>query len=147
MRPGWELATSVRVCQNFAYSIKKLDKASIPVWIIRSFAILFLPNTIWSTMEMQKKLDSICKIIVEKQASREDARHKPDFKTNILFPFLTFLVHKTRRFHFEKNFFADSKCSGCGICEKGCLAEKIRLENGRPVWCQRYSLPILFRLH
>ncbi len=31
-------------------------------------------------------------------------------------------------------FYADSKCTGCGICEKVCLAQKIRMENNQPCW-------------
>ena len=34
----------------------------------------------------------------------------------------------------DKSFWADEKCSGCGICEKICPAKNISLNNGRPVW-------------
>ena len=31
-------------------------------------------------------------------------------------------------------FYADSKCNGCGLCERVCLARKIQMVDGRPVW-------------
>jgi ferredoxin len=31
-------------------------------------------------------------------------------------------------------FYADGKCTGCGVCEKTCLSKKIRMADGRPVW-------------
>ena len=34
----------------------------------------------------------------------------------------------------KKYFYADSKCTGCGICSKVCLSGKIRFEDGSPVW-------------
>jgi Formate hydrogenlyase subunit 6/NADH:ubiquinone oxidoreductase 23 kD subunit (chain I) len=134
-----------RVFSDMDQLLKKQDKSldasffidmpnNYPLWAPHPYEPETQETIKNNELEMQKKLDSTCKIIVKKQAVREDTHHKPDLKTNILFPFLTFLVHKTRRFHFEKNFYADSKCSGCGICEQVCLAEKIKLENARPVW-------------
>lgn len=37
----------------------------------------------------------------------------------------------------DKSFFADKKCSGCGICEKICPAGNIRMSAGKPVWQHR----------
>ncbi len=34
----------------------------------------------------------------------------------------------------KKYFYTDSKCTGCGICEKVCLSEKIKIVNDRPIW-------------
>jgi ferredoxin len=31
-------------------------------------------------------------------------------------------------------FFADSKCVGCGTCEKVCLSNKIKMVDKKPVW-------------
>jgi formate hydrogenlyase subunit 6/NADH:ubiquinone oxidoreductase subunit I len=35
---------------------------------------------------------------------------------------------------FDYDFCADSKCSGCGICEKICLSGKIKMVDEKPVW-------------
>lgn len=32
------------------------------------------------------------------------------------------------------NFYADSKCTGCNLCEKVCLSKKIKMNNGKPLW-------------
>ena len=34
----------------------------------------------------------------------------------------------------DKQFYADSKCIGCGLCEKICPVQNIKLESGKPVW-------------
>lgn len=31
-------------------------------------------------------------------------------------------------------FFAEEKCSGCGICAQVCLSGRIKLDGKRPVW-------------
>jgi len=35
---------------------------------------------------------------------------------------------------FHDDFYSESKCSGCGTCEKVCLAKKIQMINNRPIW-------------
>ena len=37
----------------------------------------------------------------------------------------------------DKPFFADEKCSACGICEKICSARNIEMIGGKPVWKHR----------
>ena len=37
----------------------------------------------------------------------------------------------------DRSFFADEKCSTCGICEKICPARNIRMVGGKPVWQHR----------
>jgi len=37
----------------------------------------------------------------------------------------------------DKSFFADEKCSACGICEKICPARNIRMTGNRPAWQHR----------
>ena len=32
------------------------------------------------------------------------------------------------------DFYYDEKCTGCGVCESVCLAEKVQLVGGGPVW-------------
>lgn len=33
-----------------------------------------------------------------------------------------------------KHFYADAKCTGCGICEKVCLSQKIKMVDKKPAW-------------
>jgi formate hydrogenlyase subunit 6/NADH:ubiquinone oxidoreductase subunit I len=32
------------------------------------------------------------------------------------------------------NYCCDSECTGCGICEKVCLSQKIKMNGDKPVW-------------
>jgi NAD-dependent dihydropyrimidine dehydrogenase PreA subunit len=32
------------------------------------------------------------------------------------------------------DFYCDDKCTGCGICEHVCLAEKVHMVDGKPIW-------------
>ncbi len=41
------------------------------------------------------------------------------------------------RWHFGKLYVADSACSGCGLCEKGCSSGTLRIVRGRPEWGYR----------
>jgi ferredoxin len=47
------------------------------------------------------------------------------------------LAHKISAPHIpkmDKSFFADEKCTSCGICERICPADNIVMTDGRPVW-------------
>jgi MinD superfamily P-loop ATPase len=38
--------------------------------------------------------------------------------------------------HAESSFgfYFDAKCTGCGMCERVCLAQRIKMVSERPVW-------------
>ncbi|MBN2444917.1 MAG: EFR1 family ferrodoxin [Spirochaetales bacterium] len=92
---------------------------------------------------MHEKLESIRNVILNKQRSH-DHPFTPVQKIimGILFPMITFLYQKTGYFNLEKRFYADERCTGCGICEKVCLSGKIRLKNNKPEW--RTEIPCTF---
>ena len=53
---------------------------------------------------------------------------------NLLMP-KSFNYHSHRYMYQRKIvFYSDSKCNSCGLCEKICLSEKIKLVNGKPNW-------------
>ncbi|MGE5630956.1 MAG: EFR1 family ferrodoxin [Caulobacteraceae bacterium] len=74
---------------------------------------------------VHERLDSIAGIIKNKENNRE----KDIYCTSrVRFLGLTsLLVTLTER--LKDNLYADSKCTGCGICEK-----VIKMEDGKPVW-------------
>jgi len=89
---------------------------------------------------VQERLDSIQRIIVNKEIARErDTEHSIDFPHNRLFNYLLeklvlfgmTVVEYTRGVNY---FCSDDRCTGCGICEKVCLSQKIQMVNKKPVW-------------
>jgi len=82
-------------------------------------------------VEVQNNLVHIQKIVLNKEKSREKDTtftvHMPVFSIlALLLPFLNRL--------YNVEFYSDSKCVGCGTCEKVCLSGKIKMFNGKPLW-------------
>ena len=89
---------------------------------------------------VNKKLDSIQNIIVNKTTSREiDSNYSYGFPYN---PILNYLLEKLVLFGMTVSeyiggvnyFYTDTKCNGCGICEKVCLSKKIKMTDNKPTW-------------
>ena len=90
--------------------------------------------------EMQARLDSIQRTIVDQETSRErdtGAIPPPPF----LVPFLPLIEAVTplliplgKMVETSFDFYHDRKCTGCGVCEHVCLAEKVQMVDGKPVW-------------
>jgi len=81
--------------------------------------------------EVQNKLDSIQKIILNREKSREK---DTDFKMSVpVFPILSLILPFLNRF-YNVEFYADAKCKSCGTCEKVCLSGKVKIIYGKPVW-------------
>ena len=89
----------------------------------------------------QEKLDAaeaaianICDAIEERSKVNTDklASGFPGLKTALVAPlFNNFGIR-------PQKFFVDDRCTGCGICEKVCCYENIKV-NGRPVWGNQCS--------
>lgn len=82
-------------------------------------------------VEIQKNLDSIQKIVINKEKSRK--KDTTFTKGMPAFPIISSLLPFFNRF-YSVEFYSDSKCVSCGTCEKVCLSEKIRLINEKPTW-------------
>lgn len=89
---------------------------------------------------VQKKLESIQEIIRKQMISREkDTEYTVGFSYH---PFINFLLEKAVLWGMAFSeyiggvnyFYSDEKCTGCGICEEVCLAQKIKMVNQKPVW-------------
>lgn len=89
---------------------------------------------------IQKRLDSIQGIIEDKKISREkDTEYLVGFQEN---SFLDHIIEKSAilgitvsEYIGGVNYFcSDSKCMGCGVCEKVCLSQKIKMVDKKPVW-------------
>ncbi|MBN2534203.1 MAG: EFR1 family ferrodoxin [Spirochaetales bacterium] len=84
------------------------------------------------------KIKLIQKVIINKENYHNDDKTGITFSKNILLnlllsrliPFMTHFISPM----VKKYFYADSKCTGCGTCEKVCLSEKIKMNGKKPVW-------------
>ncbi|HOC58787.1 MAG TPA: EFR1 family ferrodoxin [Smithellaceae bacterium] len=76
------------------------------------------------------KMERIGQVVQNRQELLPD---KGPFWQNILFTW----IYRMSRPHvagMDKSFLADEKCNKCGICEKICPAENIRIIQGKPTW-------------
>lgn len=82
-------------------------------------------------LEVQNKIVQIHNLVINKetvqQKDTEFTVSIPAFP--VLSPFLPFLNKM-----FDYDFYVDSKCKGCRICEKVCLSGKIKMIDAKPVW-------------
>lgn len=92
--------------------------------------------------EMLHRLDAIQKIITAQEVNREEdpsgiEAPPPDFMKPIL-PLIKILepilLPLAKRAESRFAFYSDSKCTGCGVCERVCLAHKVKMVGERPVW-------------
>lgn len=78
-----------------------------------------------------RELDEICEDIRVRMSGNCD-RHRgavPGLITKIAYP----IYKRGRR---TAKFYATDACIGCGLCERLCPCEAIKLENGRPNWVE-----------
>ena len=91
--------------------------------------------------EMLTRLDSIQRTILEQETSREEDAGDGTPPPPFLVPFLPLLdaispllVRFGKMVESTFDFYCDEKCTGCGVCEKVCLAEKVQMMDRRPAW-------------
>lgn len=82
---------------------------------------------------IKSKLDTICEIIINKEKNLEkDDFHVPSgFLLDRLVLLGMFFVEKTGANDY---FYSNSRCTGCGTCEKVCPSRKIKMTDKKPVW-------------
>ena len=88
-------------------------------------------------INIQQKLQVIRNTILNQENYKDDAggiTFSKFFLLNYALERLVpFMVHHIAS-KVKNYFYSDSKCTGCGICEKVCPSQKIRMENNRPFW-------------
>jgi ferredoxin len=91
---------------------------------------------------MQSKLDRFAKSIIAHDTyieSDTDASLELSFGIK-MFDLLVSksLNYKAHDYMYQRlvRFYSDSECTGCGICERVCLSERIELVDNKPVWKQ-----------
>lgn len=82
---------------------------------------------------LQEELDTISRIILNRETYRkEDREYVP---CSYLLERLVLLGMKYAELDGARDYFySDSKCTGCGTCERVCPSGKIRMADGKPLW-------------
>jgi len=82
-------------------------------------------------VKVQNKLNYIQNIVENKEIIWEE-----DTESTVQIPAFTilsiFLPYLNKIFKYD--FFANTKCKGCGTCEKVCLSNRIKIVDGKPLW-------------
>jgi ferredoxin len=83
--------------------------------------------------EIQRRHNSIQEVIIKQENSREkDSEFIP---ASPALGRLVSLGMAYAEYDGAKDYFyANSKCTGCGTCEKVCPSGKIKMVNGKPIW-------------
>jgi ferredoxin len=93
---------------------------------------------------MQDKLDTFSQAIVGgvdyvQKESQKEVDEEYELSVGMrLFDLLIpkSLNYKSHEYMYQQlvHFYADTKCCGCGTCEKVCLSQKITITDGKPAW-------------
>ena len=91
--------------------------------------------------KMLTRLDAIQRIIANQEINREEDTSSAIPPPRLLVPFVPLLKAITplllplgKMAESSFAFYYDAKCTGCGVCERVCLAEKVQMADGRPIW-------------
>lgn len=88
-------------------------------------------------INIQQKLEVIKKTIIHQENYQDDISgvtfSRFGLFNYILERLIPFLVHRIAS-KVKNYFYSDSKCTGCGICEKVCPSQKITMEDNKPLW-------------
>jgi len=83
---------------------------------------------------LQEKLPAIAEAIIKRENAKEKDTEAQDKIPTFLLKVVPHIIALTNKMGMDYKMFADSKCGGCGTCEKVCLSKKIKMENGKPIW-------------
>ena len=136
---------AVATCgENIGNSMKILDKAlsKHQMKLSSGFSIV-MPNN-YVIMGDVDGDDTVKKVLLESKARIEEINEVILSKKNNIFDvvkgplpsILTAIVNPlfTKTATTTNKFYANDNCNGCGICEKVCNSNIIKLEDGRPRW-------------
>ncbi len=82
-----------------------------------------------------RQLDEIAGAVNARAAGEQvHTGSMPGLKTGLVNPFFNAFAMGT------KPFFSDASCTGCGLCERICPRNAIRIVQGRPQWVKKHCL-------
>ena len=134
-----ECADKVFLEMNEIFKKKKFTlNASFMVNTPENFVPVFKVPTEEEIIELEskmlEKLDKIQRLIINNIPFHEKTGPIVNVFANTLLRLSNFIFTRTRYLNLQKSFIADDKCTGCGICEKICLSEQIKIIDKKPTW-------------
>jgi len=95
--------------------------------------------------DMLKELDSMNLIITDKKKyQKPDPKKITMYVYYIIRPIIMFIFNRTRYFNLENKIYVDMNCSGCGICSRICLSNRIEMKNNKPIWNKKIKCIFCF---
>ena len=89
--------------------------------------------------KMQSQLDDFCRFILMREPYLQ--KEAGDYEISAGMKWFDLLVPKSLNYKSHEtmyrnlvHFWADTECSGCGICAKVCINERIELVDNKPNW-------------
>jgi ferredoxin len=106
---------------------------------LESFVIPTKKEIMRIKSEIQNRLKSIKKTVTNKEDYQEKDTNYVSFPfikpISFLLERLVLLGMKYAECNGGKDYFyTDSKCTGCGACQKVCLSGKVKMVEGKPLW-------------
>ncbi|MDR3577325.1 MAG: EFR1 family ferrodoxin [Anaerolineaceae bacterium] len=108
----------------------------------KEFKVPTSENTTRMEQEIRNRLEEIQKIINARATNKEKdinppdsfSRHFPPGIAQIMEWFVISAMKSCENESPRDYFYVDTKCTGCGICEKVCLSQKVKMVNKQPTW-------------
>ena len=86
------------------------------------------------TAEIQAKCDAIGRVVENREISHDKDREYIFRYGGLIERFIIWLINGQSKKAIPDYFYTDANCTGCGLCERICLTDRITMENGQPCW-------------
>lgn len=119
-----------------------IDMPSGSTPLLQEYTEIMTPEKLESLeSKMLERMDSIAATITGRLADRSENMKGNAPPPDFLVPFMPLIkllgpmllpLGKLAERRFV--FYFDAKCNGCGLCERVCPAQKIKMVDGKPLW-------------